>query len=83
MKPIAAIRFALNNHVVPSLHIRSVEWVPTKLQWKVKLSERFDDGAWSIGGAYRHTIYFDECFIKRCEEFIKGGVTKWCQERIF
>jgi len=82
MKPTAAINFALNNNIAPRMRIKSIEWVPTKKQWKVKVFE-YDPGAWSIGVPYRQTIYFDKCFIKRCEDYIKGGVTRWCQERKF
>lgn len=75
MKPKAAINFALNNNIAPGVKILDINWVPTKHQWKIRV---FDTG-W-----YRQTIYFDECFIKRCEYYIKeGGATKWCQEKKF
>jgi len=74
MKPRAAINFALNNEVAPYVKILDINWVPTKCQWKVRVL----DPEW-----YRQTIYFDKCFIKRCEDYIKGGVTRWCQERKF
>jgi len=77
MKPTAAINFALNNNVAPRLRVKSIEWVPTKKQWKVKVFE-YDPGAWSIGVLYRHKVYFDESFIKICEEFTESGITRWC-----
>jgi uncharacterized Zn finger protein len=79
MKPIAAIHFALNNNIAPRMHIKKVDWVPTKKQWKVSITENFaPDGAWSIGGQYHHKIYFDENFINRCQEAVERGITRWC-----
>ena len=84
MKPKAAINFALNNHVAPRVLVKDIEWVPTKKQWKVTVWEydSTSSGAWGINVPYRHKIYFDETFIKKCEEYLeKGGIPKWCPDQ--